>query len=57
MRERLEIYKNETLPILDFYKSKPNTVIVDFETKKGKKDYPQVKYLLLEAFGDRLLKD
>lgn len=33
VRERLEIYKNETLPILDFYKSREETVIVDFETK------------------------
>merc|ERR1712178_75579 len=55
VRERLEIYKNETLPILDFYKERDNTVIVDFETKKGKADYPQVKALLVEAYGDELL--
>ena len=40
--ERLEIYKQKTLPIIDFYKSQSNTVIVDFEVKKGKKDYPQI---------------
>ena len=57
IRDRLEIYKKETEPILDFYKSKPNTVIVDFEAKNGKKDYPQIKYMLLEAFGEKLLKD
>lgn len=56
VRERLQIYKDETLPILDFYKSRDDTVIVDFETKKGKADYPQVKSLLIEAFGEDLLR-
>ena len=56
VRERLSIYKEETLPILDFYKSRDDTVIVDFETKRGKADYPQVKSLLIEAFGDDLLR-
>ena len=57
VRERLKIYKEETLPILDFYKSRDDTVIVDFETKKGKADYPIVKQILLEAFGEDMLKD
>lgn len=57
VRERLKIYKEETLPILDFYKSRPETVIVDFETKRGKADYPIVKQLLMESFGDDLLLD
>ena len=56
VRERLKIYKEETLPILDFYKSRDDTVIVDFETKKGKADYPIVQQILLEAFGEDMLR-
>lgn len=52
--ERLELYKAETLPILDFYRSKSNTIIIDFEAKKGKADYPQVKHFIEEALGDKL---
>jgi len=43
IKERIALYKRETLPILDFYRTKPNTIIIDFEAKKGKADYPQVK--------------
>lgn len=41
--ERLELYKQETLPILDFYKGNTSTPVIDVEAKKGKKDYPIVK--------------
>lgn len=50
--ERLQIYKAETLPILDFYKSEsPQTLVVDIEAKRGKEDYPMVKQLLKEALA------
>lgn len=54
IKERIELYKRETLPILDFYRTKPNTIIVDFEAKKGKADYPHVKRFIEEALGDKL---
>ena len=55
VRERLAIYKSETLPILDYYKAQDKTVIVDFETKRGKADYPQVKGILSEGFDELAL--
>ena len=53
--ERLDLYKEETLPILDFYKSNTSTPVIDFEAKKGKKDYPQVKQMLLEHLGGSII--
>lgn len=44
--ERLMIYKQKTEPILDFYRSKPETKVVDFEAKKGVDDWPALKDLL-----------
>ena len=44
--ERLEIYKEQTLPILDFYTDSPTTHVIDFEAKKGKKDYPMLRDIL-----------
>ena len=38
--ERLEIYKKKTMPILDFYREKKETVVIDFEAKKGVDDFP-----------------
>jgi len=52
--ERLDLYKQETLPILDYYRGKSNTIIIDFEAKKGKADYPHVKQFIEEALGDKL---
>mmetsp|Transcript_7403 Transcript_7403/g.12504 ORF Transcript_7403/g.12504 Transcript_7403/m.12504 type:complete len:169 (-) Transcript_7403:94-600(-) len=44
--ERLDLYKRETLPILEFYQEHEHTQVLDFEAKKGKKDYPILKELL-----------
>ena len=52
IRKRLELYKEETLPILDFYKNHTNTKVIDFEAKKGKGDYPTVESLLSNALKD-----
>lgn len=52
--DRLELYKKETLPVLDFYRNDPNTIVIDFEAKKGKADYPHVKQFIEEALGDKL---
>ena len=46
IQDRLNIYNEETLPILDFYLNDPTTTVIDFEAKQGKKDYPQLKDLL-----------
>ena len=40
IRRRLDLYREETLPILDFYKAHTSTKVIDFEAKKGKGDYP-----------------
>ncbi len=44
--ERLEIYKKKTEPILDFYRGKNGTVVLDFEAKKGVDDFPELKQIL-----------
>jgi adenylate kinase len=45
IRDRLEVYKKQTEPILDFYKleCKNETKVIDFEAKKGVNDYPAIK--------------
>lgn len=40
IRERMEIYREKTEPILDFYKSQPKTKIIHFEAKRGVDDFP-----------------
>ena len=52
IKRRLDLYKEETLPILDFYKRNTNTQVVDFEAKLGKGDYPVVESLLTDAIKD-----
>lgn len=46
--ERLEIYREKTEPILDFYRDKTDTIVVDFEAKRGVDDFPKMKVLLEE---------
>lgn len=53
--ERLDLYKSETLPILDFYKANTSTPVIDFEAKKGKKDYPYVKEIILDHLGGSII--
>jgi len=51
IRDRMQLYKDKTEPILDFYKTVAanETKVVDFEAKKGVGDYPQVKKILQES--------
>ena len=44
--ERLEIYKEKTEPILDFYRGQSETKVIDFEAKKGVGDFPELKEIL-----------
>ena len=44
--ERLQIYKQKTEPILDFYRGKSGTFVLDFEAKKGVDDFPELKQIL-----------
>ena len=37
--ERLQIYKQKTEPILDYYRG-TNTTVIDFEAKRGVDDFP-----------------
>jgi len=34
------------MPILDFYRAKKETIVIDFEAKKGVDDFPQMKDIL-----------
>ena len=47
IRERLQIYKDKTEPILDFYRDQ-KTKVIDFEAKRGVDDFPQLKQILEE---------
>jgi adenylate kinase len=51
IRDRLNVYKEKTEPILDFYKTvcAHETIVVDFEAKKGVNDYPEVKRILQDT--------
>ena len=44
--ERLELYRSETLPILEFYQEHEHTQVINFEAKRGVDDYPILKSLL-----------
>lgn len=49
IRDRFEVYKKETEPILDFYRNlKGETKVIDLEPKKGVDDYPMIKKALQE---------
>ena len=34
------------MPILDYYREKKETVVIDFEAKKGVDDFPQMRDIL-----------
>ena len=40
IKERMQIYETMTAPILEFYKEKPETLLIDFEAKRGVDDFP-----------------
>ena len=42
--ERLQIYKQKTEPILEYYSK--TTKVVNFEAKKGVDDFPELKVIL-----------
>jgi adenylate kinase len=44
IRERLEVYKKHTLPLTEFYEKQ--NILIRFEPKKGKKDYPLLKKIV-----------
>jgi len=52
IKRRLDLYKEETLPILEFYQRNTNTRVVEFEAKLGKGDYPQVEAILSDSIKD-----
>ena len=49
--ERMEIYRTKTEPILDFYKDNTDTIVIDFEAKRGVDDFPKMKQLLEEGLA------
>ena len=51
IKERMEIYRTMTEPILDFYKDSDKTQLINFEAKKGVDDFPQMKKLLEDALA------
>ena len=45
--DRMEVYKKQTEPILEFYKKEAKeTTVIDYEAKAGVDDYPSIKYLI-----------
>jgi adenylate kinase len=44
IRDRLEVYKKHTLPLTEFYEKQ--NILIRFEPKKGKKDYPLLKKIV-----------
>ena len=44
--ERMQIYKQRTEPVLNFYKNREDTLVIDFEAKKGVDDFPKIRQLL-----------
>jgi len=52
IRERMEIYREKTEPILDYYKEQQSTVVIDFEAKRGVDDFPKMKELLDGALAE-----
>ena len=51
IKERMEIYRNKTEPILDYYKNNTDTPVIDFEAKRGVDDFPMMKSVLEEALS------
>eukprot|EP00347_Sterkiella_histriomuscorum_P016879 403351496 len=50
IKDRMEVYRQQTEPIINYYKSLPNeTRVIDFEAKRGVEDYPEIKKLLQDA--------
>jgi adenylate kinase len=43
IKERLEIYKEKTEPILDFYRGQKDTQVISFEAKRGVDDFPEMR--------------
>jgi adenylate kinase len=46
IRDRMKVYKDQTEPILKFYKEKTKVKVIDFEAKKGVDDYPKIKEIV-----------
>ena len=49
--ERMQIYRDKTEPILDYYKRQADTLVIDFEAKKGVDDFPRMRDLLKESLA------
>ena len=46
VKQRIAVYMKETLPILKFYRENTDTIVIDFEAKKGISDFPKVQDLI-----------
>jgi adenylate kinase len=53
--ERLQLYEDQTLPILEYYKESPLTHVIDFEAKNGKKDYPELRTMLYNSLNEEMI--
>jgi len=52
IRDRMKVYEQKTIPILEFYQREcKETKVVNFEAKKGVGDYPEVKKILKETLS------
>ena len=51
IKERMEIYREKTEPILDYYKRDASAMVIDYEAKRGVDDCPGMKQLLEEGLS------
>ena len=52
IRDRMKVYEQKTVPILEFYQREcKETKVVNFEAKKGVGDYPEVKRILKDTLN------
>ena len=51
--QRMEVYKSQTEPILEFFKADELTTVIDFEPKRGLDDFPKVRDIMTEILEKR----
>lgn len=56
IKNRIGVYMRQTKPLLDFYREKTSTKVVDFEAKKGIADFPIMRSIIQDAL-DSLKND
>ena len=48
VRERLRVYREKTVPIVEWYRKEEGTEVVEMEAKRGIEDYPELREMVRE---------